>query len=223
MFIRKTLLGSAAVALFIGVAAQAQEMRQAPPAMGLPTLMTGVTDPARNLTLAELNDIRQIELVMETYVRGVDMKDGKLVSDLFTPDAIAEIIWNDNGTMRSMGEPLRGSGAIDWATRQGKRVRGWSHHFLSNPLIDVRGDSATLNVQFVVFKSVSAPVPEGSPAGTFAMIATDQEGSGSLKPGIAGYYQSDFKKINGQWKIVYHRILHDRPYTSLIGVPVGKP
>jgi hypothetical protein len=70
----------------------------------------------------------------------------------------------------------------------------------------VRGDTATLDVHFVVFNVVGVEKPKGGwPAGAFGA-------QGTITPIESGYYRPILKKIDGRWMIANLRIYHDIPY-----------
>jgi hypothetical protein len=81
--------------------------------------------------------------------------------------------------------------------------RGWSHHTTHDHIIDVNGDDATLDAQFVVFevrgKERSAA---GWPEGAFGA-------QGTVQPVEAGYYRPILCRVDGVWKITTMRITHN--------------
>jgi hypothetical protein len=51
-----------------------------------------------------------------------------------------------------------------------------------------------------------APHPAGGwPEATFGI-------QGTVRPIESGYYDTDLRRIGGEWKITRHRVLHDMPY-----------
>jgi hypothetical protein len=82
---------------------------------------------------------------------------------------------------------------------------GSSHHTTSDHLIEVDGDCAHLNAQFIVFQVQAARRPEtGWPAGVFGAQGTVQ----SIE---SGYYDTELRRIDCEWKIVRHSVLMDMP------------
>jgi len=82
---------------------------------------------------------------------------------------------------------------------------GASHHTTSDHLIEIDGDSAHLNAQFIVFEVRAAVRPEeGWPAGTFGR-------QGTVQPIESGYYDTALRRIDGEWKITRHSVLMDMP------------
>ncbi|CAO5250961.1 nuclear transport factor 2 family protein [Frankia sp. AgKG'84/4] len=84
--------------------------------------------------------------------------------------------------------------------------RGWSHHTTFNPIVAVEGDTATIDVQFVVYNVVGRAEPEGGwPA--------DAVGAqGTITPIESGYNRSTLRRLEGRWLIAEHVISHDLPY-----------
>ena len=155
-----------------------------------------------------MSDERQIQEVQARYVRAADHRDGAAMSKIFLSDAKVEVFYNRAGKAELIGE-LVGAEAIGAAVTTMMKPhppRGWSHHTTHDPIIDVKGDTATLDVQFVVFNVVGAEKPEGGwPAGAFGA-------QGTIIPIESGYYRPTLKKVDGRWMIAHHRIYHDIPY-----------
>jgi hypothetical protein len=84
--------------------------------------------------------------------------------------------------------------------------RGWSHHTTHDHIIDVNGDGATLDAQFVVFEVRGKERPAaGFPEGAFGA-------QGTVQPIEAGYYRPVLRRVDGGWKITTMRITHNIPY-----------
>ena len=154
-----------------------------------------------------MSDEREIQEVLARYVRAADYRDGDAMARLFLPDGKVEIFYNNAGTPEAIGE-LVGPGAISAAVTgmmEPHPPRGWSHHTTHDPIIEVDGDTATLDAQFVMFKVVGAEKPEGGwPAGA-------RGAQGTVTPAESGYYRPTLKKVDGQWKLDQLRIYLDLP------------
>jgi hypothetical protein len=155
-----------------------------------------------------MSDEREIQEVLARYVRAVDRRNGAAVSNVFMPEGRVEIFYNNAGTAESLGE-LAGSDAIGAAVTTMMKPhppRGWSHHTTHDPIIEVKGDTATLDAQFVVFNVVGAEKPEGGwPEGAFGA-------QGTITPIESGYYRPILKKVDGRWMMTDLRIYHALPY-----------
>jgi hypothetical protein len=130
------------------------------------------------------------------------------MSDIFLPEGKSEIFYNNAGTAELLGE-LVGAQAIGAAVTKLMKPhppRGWSHHTTHDLIIEVKGDTATLDAQFVVFNVVGAEKPEGGwPEGALGA-------QGTITPIESGYYRPILKKVDGRWMMAHHRIYHDIPY-----------
>ncbi|MCE4554398.1 nuclear transport factor 2 family protein [Pelomonas cellulosilytica] len=155
-----------------------------------------------------MSDGRQVEQVLARYVRAADRRSSVDVAALFAADAEVEILLNQDGISHPIGA-LVGADTIGHAVAGLMRPhpeRGWSPHMTSNAIVEVRGDSATLEAQFVVFNTVGSPRPAGDwPDGAAGA-------QGVVQPIEAGYYASALQRVDGVWKITRHRITHDLPY-----------
>lgn len=155
-----------------------------------------------------MDDERQVEEVLARYVRAVDWRDGPSLAALFEDDAHVEIFYGTGKDSEKLGE-LRGAQTIGAAVAGAMAPhppRGWSHHTTSNPIVEVCGDQATLDVQFIVSNVVGRERPSaGWPAGSLGA-------QGTITPIESGYYRSTMRRIDGGWKISEHRIRHDMPY-----------
>lgn len=154
------------------------------------------------------SDERQVQQVLAKYVRAADQLDGETMKNLFTTEGKVEVYYLNAG----IPEPLfvlTGKEEIANAISNlmaPHPAKGWSHHTTFDHIIEVTGDKAIIDAQFIRFDTVGEARPEnGWPEGTVGL-------KGNVKPTEAGYYKPNLEKINGEWKIVTHRILHDLPF-----------
>jgi hypothetical protein len=155
----------------------------------------------------EMSEERAVQQVLARYVRGTDARDGAAVATVFTGDGRVEISYNNSGKSEPLGE-LVGRDAIAAAVSQMMKphsARGWSHHTTHDHIIDVNGDDATLDAQFVVFEVRGKERPAtGWPEGAFGA-------QGTVQPIEAGYYRPILRRVDGVWKIARMRIVHTLP------------
>jgi hypothetical protein len=142
-------------------------------------------------------------------VRSTDARDGVAQGSLFTDDATVQIYTKTGpGAYEPVGEPLIGGDGVRYAVEHFMAPHpelGSSHHVTADHLIDVDGEQAHLNAQFVVFEVRGDPRPPGGwPDGAFGA-------QGSVRPIESGYYDTDLSRVDGEWKIVHHRVLMDLP------------
>lgn len=154
-----------------------------------------------------MSDERSVQQVLARYVRAADARDGVAMSALFTVDARVVICVRDAGEPQKVAE-LVGAEAIGGAIAgmmAPHPPRGWSHHTTHDHIIEVDGDDATVDAQFVVFNTVGDERPaEGWPAGASGA-------QGTITPIESGYYRPRMRRIDGRWQIVHHTIVLDQP------------
>lgn len=148
-----------------------------------------------------------IQEVFARYVRAADRRDGAALAALFVPDGRVKISWRDGAIESPVGQ-LEGRAAISRAVTHMMRPhppRGWSHHTTHDPLIEIEGDIAEIDTQFIVFNTVGAEKPVGGwPEGALGL-------QGTVTPIEAGYYRATLRRRDGAWLIEELRILHDLP------------
>lgn len=154
-----------------------------------------------------MSDERQVEEVLARYVRAADSRDGAAMSALFESDGSVEIVHNDSGEQRPVAE-LQGAEAIGQAVAgmlAPHPPHGWSHHTTSNHIVDVDGDTATIDAQFIVFNAVGAVRPaDGWPAGASGL-------QGTVTPIESGYYRPTLRRVDGVWRLRRMSIALDMP------------
>jgi hypothetical protein len=161
-----------------------------------------------------MSDERKVQEVLARYVRTTDRRDGKSHGALYTDDATVHVFiktGHESGhdSYEPVGEPIIGAAGVEYAMDNFMAPHpegGSSHHVTSDHLIEVDGDQARMNAQFVVFEVRAAARPAGGwPEGAFGI-------QGTVRPIESGYYDTDLRRVDGEWKIVRHRVLHDMPY-----------
>ena len=156
-----------------------------------------------------MTDERQILEVLARYVRATDARDGVAQGALFTDDAVVQISskvkW---GEYVPVGDPVIGGAGVRYAVENflaPHPTLGSSHHLTADHLIEVDGDTAYLNAQFIVFEVRGHARPaDGWPAD--AMGA-----QGTVRVIESGYYDTQLARIGSKWKITNHRVLMDVP------------
>ena len=158
-----------------------------------------------------MSDEREVQEILARYVRAADRRDGAAEGALFTDDAIVQIYTKTGPDTRCpVGEPMIGGESVRYAVENfmAPRSRAWvprSHHITADHIIEVRGDEAHMNAQFIVFRILGDARPaDGWPEGALGA-------QGTVQPIESGYYDTDLRRIDGEWKIVHHRIWLDLP------------
>ncbi|MEU0647730.1 nuclear transport factor 2 family protein [Streptomyces umbrinus] len=160
-----------------------------------------------------MSDERKVQEVLAHYVRAADRRDGKSQGALFTDDAIVDVfVKTGPDAYEKVGEPIVGGAGVAYAVDNFMAPHpegGSSHHVTADHLIEVDGDEAHMNAHFVVFEVRALSRPAGGwPEDAFGA-------QGTIRPIESGYYDTDLHRIDGEWKIVRHRVLHDMPYAVL--------
>ncbi|MEV8611532.1 nuclear transport factor 2 family protein [Amycolatopsis sp. NPDC051373] len=139
-----------------------------------------------------MSDERAVQEVLARYVRATDRRDGAAQGALFTDDAEVRIhVRTGPGTYEPVGEPLIGGAGVRFAVEQFMPPHpegGTGHHVTSDHLIEVDGERAHLSAQFVVFETLPEHV---------------------VRPIESGYYDTDLRRVGGEWKISRHDVLND--------------
>jgi hypothetical protein len=156
-----------------------------------------------------MSDEGDVQEVLARYVRATDARDGVAQGSLFTADATVQM-YSKTGVdaYEPVGDPLIGGEGVRYAVEHFMAPhpeRGSSHHVTADHLVDVDGDRAHLHAQFVVFETRGdARPPGGWPEGAFGA-------QGSVRAVESGYYDTDLRRVDGEWKIAHHRVLLDLP------------
>lgn len=147
---------------------------------------------------------RKVQEVLARYVRATDRRDGRAQGALFTDDAVVRIHARTGpGTYEPVGEPLIGGAAVEYAVEHymAPHPQGATgHHTTSDHLIEVDGDRAHMNAQFIVFRTHAATRRAGAPGA-----------QGTVEPIESGYYDTELRRVDGEWRIVRHDVLMDMP------------
>ena len=157
-----------------------------------------------------MSDELAVQQVLAHYVRAHDRRDGATMAALFTRQARVTIFYNNNpdGEPELIGE-LAGREAIAQATAHMMKPhppRGWSHNATDGLLIDIDGDRATVDAQFMVFTILGDAKPtSGWPAGAGGAM-------GRITPIESGYYTQKLVRVEGQWLIESLQVRHNLPF-----------
>jgi len=157
-----------------------------------------------------MSDEMAVQQVIAHYVRAHDRRDGAALASLFTPEARVTIFYNNNpeGKPELIGE-LAGREAIAHATTHLMKPhppRGWSHNATDGLLIDIDGDRATVDAQFMVFTILGDAKPaSGWPAGATGAM-------GGITPIESGYYTQKLVRVEGRWLIESLQVRHNLPF-----------
>src|SRR5882762_1791126 len=110
-----------------------------------------------------MSDERDIQQVIAKYVRAVDRRDGVALAELFIPNGKVTIFYTNGGKEELIVE-LAGREVIGNAMSNVTKAHpagGWSHHTTFDTIIEVDGERATVDAQFIVYNVVGAEKPAG--------------------------------------------------------------
>ncbi|HTE64810.1 MAG TPA: nuclear transport factor 2 family protein, partial [Candidatus Binatia bacterium] len=105
-----------------------------------------------------MSDERDIQQVIAKYVRAVDRRDGAAIAELFIPNGKVTIFYTNGGKEELIVE-LAGREMIGDAMPNLMKphpTHGWSRHTTFDTIIEVDGERATIDAQFIVYNVVGA-------------------------------------------------------------------
>lgn len=112
-----------------------------------------------------MSDERRIQEVLARYVRATDQRDGKAQGALFTDDAVVQSFARTGpGSHVPVAPPMIGGAAVEYAVDHYMAPHpegGSSHHVTADHVLEVDGDRAHMNTQFIVFRVQAAAVVAG--------------------------------------------------------------
>ncbi|MDB5529839.1 MAG: nuclear transport factor 2 family protein [Devosia sp.] len=155
-----------------------------------------------------MSDELAVQQVIAHYVRAHDRRDGAAMGALYTPQARVTIFYNNAGELEPLGELVGRDAIANGVVNLMKPhpPRGWSHNATDGLLVEIDGDRATVDAQFMVFNIVGAEKPDtGWPRGVSGA-------QGTITPIESGYYRQSLVRVDGAWLIEALRIIHNLPF-----------
>lgn len=155
-----------------------------------------------------MNDEQAVSQLMARYTRGADRREPSLIKAIFTQDGVVDIFLGPDVENEQLGH-LAGNEQISQAVVIGMLPhpdRGWSHHRTTDHIVEVTGDSATLEAHFITYNTVGAARPVDGWGGGVAGA------QGTITPIESGYYRPTSARNQGEWLITRLVIVHDLPY-----------
>jgi len=154
---------------------------------------------------------RDVQQILARYIRAVDVRDGVAVASLYTEDGKEIISYNRAGKFERLAE-FSGSAAISEAVSTVLPPHpplGWAHHTTFDHIVEIDGDRATLDAQFLVYEVRGAQRPAGGwPPGAVG-------GQGTIMPIESGYYRIKLVRVDGEWKMTENEAALDLPTAGL--------
>jgi ketosteroid isomerase-like protein len=141
------------------------------------------------------------------YARALENRDGETLATLFAPDAKVEVFSRyGSEEYESQDVDMSGRDQIRGMVANSTMPPGRGMSYMTTDhIVEITGDVARLQAQFLVISSVANPRPEnGWPSGAELM-------QGALSPIMIGHYESLLRKSGGRWLFTRHRVKHSLP------------
>ena len=154
-----------------------------------------------------MSDWEQVREHLARYVRATDYRNGAAMAELFVPDGRVEIFYANGGSPEQIGELVGGAAIAGAVVNMMKPhpTRAWSHHTTHDHIIEITGDRATIDAQFIAFNVQGAERPaEGWPAKALGA-------QGVVTPIESGYYRPILRRTREVWLFETQRIFLDLP------------
>ena len=133
--------------------------------------------PSLEARLRRAEDQLAIQRVITDYARFIDAQDFHAYAALFARDGV----WQNGTTVRRGADEIKAMLVGLFGTPPPGFVNAESYHLVSNLQVDVDGDRATARSRHLL-------VMRGE--------------NGSPRPALAGFYEDEFIREDGQWKIL---------------------
>lgn len=155
-------------------------------------------------TISDLCAREQIREFMAGYTRAVDSEDFDAFRNLFARDVVAKAFSRQpDGTLKPVHPPRLSADelALDFHRRPPLKPGACRHHFITNILIEVSGDTARVNAHGL--STLTEPDLE---------LKGKIGAQGTVKPTWTGYYNHKLRKIDGRWVISEFVTISDVSY-----------
>ncbi|MEO6315253.1 MAG: nuclear transport factor 2 family protein [Chitinophagaceae bacterium] len=151
---------------------------------------------------------RAVQQVLAKYVRAADRLDAVAICNLFVAGGKVEVSYANDGKQELIFV-LTGHAEISHGISDIMRPHppgGWSQHTTFDPIIEVSGEYATCDVQFIRFDTL------GNDQATAGWPGVTKGVAEAILPTESGYYQSILQKKADDWKIANLKIFHELPF-----------
>lgn len=157
-----------------------------------------------------MTDYEAVREVLSRYTRAVDWGNGRALTAICADRFVYEIYHQVDGREANLiAGPVVGADTFAALVEQAgrsDRTGTWGHHFTSDHIIRIVGDSARMSAQFFAIQSDCSVVDP---------VSARRGISGSVKPISSGYYDMKLARQGGQWKLAEHRIYVDLAFGAV--------
>jgi SnoaL-like domain len=154
-----------------------------------------------------MNDRYEIIETLARYARALEERDGDALAGLFAPEGVFQLFSRySSQEYVALDADLVGHDALRASMKNSTMPPGRGMHYLTTDhIVDITGDEATLQAQFVVVASTANPLPtNGWPPGAELM-------QGKLALIMIGHYDSRLRRIGEKWVFTRHQVKHSLP------------
>ena len=130
-------------------------------------------------------DKLEIREIIERYMRYNDDRAAENIAELFHEDVRFQVMGRVVSGREAVRAVFVGAGPElpSWTTPGGLLAQPGSVHISSNPVIEVDGDTATAETDF---------------------LGVNRGEDGRAKPNLVGRYRDEFRRVDGRW-LIYTR------------------
>jgi 3-phenylpropionate/cinnamic acid dioxygenase small subunit len=147
----------------------------------------------------DMSDEYQVREVLAKSVRAADRRNSAEYVELFADDFMYEVVlrWGEDKIEQIVGPIADRSELQALVDHPGLAYAkgGWQHHYTHDHLVEVDGNLAKINAQYLVVNT-----------------QITGENSSTTEVGPSGYYDLRLKKFDGEWKITEYHVVSDVPW-----------
>jgi hypothetical protein len=156
---------------------------------------------------SSMNDRYEIIEALARYARAIEERDGEALAALFAPEGEFQVFSRYAGEEYvALDADVVGQDALHAMLTNSAMPPGRGMHYLTTDhIVDIAGDEARMQAQFVVLASTANPRPENGWAPGAELM------QGKLTLTMIGNYDSQLRRIGGSWVFTRHQVKHSLP------------
>jgi hypothetical protein len=157
-----------------------------------------------------MSDRDEITEALSRYARALEDRNGEAVAALFAPNGTFQLFGRNGRDEYVAQTKVAGRDNIRAMIERGSLPPGhYMHYMTGDHIVDITGDEASLQAQFVAVESSTGIQSESK----WTVGASMLQGSFALT--MIGRYESRLRRIEGRWLFTVHRVKHNLPLTAL--------